>query len=52
MPLFSVNMAVPVKENVRESQMYFLSSAETVPQENLSIDKKYLIFKTFELVSF
>lgn len=51
MSLFGVNMAVPIKENIRESRIYFLSSVENVPQENYTLDKKYLVFKTIQLVS-
>nr|XP_015838660.1 PREDICTED: uncharacterized protein LOC107398604 [Tribolium castaneum] len=48
MSLFGVNMAVPFKENIRESRIYFLSSVEN--GENHTIDKKYLFFKTVQLV--
>ncbi|XP_044258059.1 uncharacterized protein LOC123007087 [Tribolium madens] len=48
MSLFGVNMAVPIKENIRESRIYILSSVENV--ENHTLDKKYLFFKTLQLI--
>ncbi|KAJ3650353.1 hypothetical protein Zmor_022046 [Zophobas morio] len=50
MPLFGVNMAIPVKEHVRESRIYFLVSTESVPPDNQTVQRKYLIFKTVELI--
>ena len=44
-------MAIPVKEHVRESRIYFLVSTESVPPDNQTVQRKYLIFKTVELVS-